>query len=634
MPDYTEHYSLKKPKQTENYDIDDVTRDNADLIDKALYEKVDKLPSKGLSTNDFTTPLLKKLNGIESGAQKNEEGTVIDNNYVHTDNNFTDAEKNKILELEQENNELSENMPWNTTSGKSLHITDSAKYSKNKLSISGDMEQEKRSGKNKFKIPASATSNGVTLTNNGDGSFTLNGTTTGIAIFNATLNNSLKAGTYTLSYKSSVALGNSFFLRVRDENMTLVNSAKPVSQVQGNGTSSVASYTTSVEAAIVAINLTQTGVTYNNVVIYAQLEEGTTATEFEQYGATPSTEFPSMPVVATGVQKIRQFGKNLISEWIENKLVNSTGGIDSNTSWNTSKPVMVESNNFITFYHKAKTGNQSLIIAEYDKNENFIKRNIQGALTTYTPYTIQTSSNTRYIRLCYDKTKNNTELMLEYNNVATGYEPYWEQIHTLNLGTTEICAIKDTNGNVVVKDRAVFRNGKWQWEKKIIKIALSSIANWQLQTNWSAVGDKTNAFYIAKPIEVASEKEVVCSHFKFVKDIWSHDVEGIYISSSLIIRLPKTVTPDVATLKTYLANNTVYAYCVRATPVYTDCTTEQSAVLDKLYNNFELQQGTNNIIVESSNGVGVNLELDCMQDLQAKLNLLEAMCVSNASQEV
>lgn len=34
-----------------------------------------------------------KLEGIEDGAQRNEAGTVVDTDYVHTDNNFSDADK-------------------------------------------------------------------------------------------------------------------------------------------------------------------------------------------------------------------------------------------------------------------------------------------------------------------------------------------------------------------------------------------------------------------------------------------------------------------------------------------------------------------------------------------------------------
>ena len=66
---------------------------------------------------------------------------------------------------------------------------------------------------------------------------------------------------------------------------------------------------------------------------------------------------------------------------------------------------------------------------------------------------------------------------------------------------------------------------------------------------------------------------------------------------------------------------------------YEDCTPEQSEVLNKLYK-LNLQQGVNNIFVESENGVTTELQLEYMQDLNSKLNQLEAMIVSNASEEV
>lgn len=64
MPDYTENYNLKKPRKSENYNIDDVTRDNADLIDKILYQKVEKVAGKDLSQNDFTDLYKKKLDAV------------------------------------------------------------------------------------------------------------------------------------------------------------------------------------------------------------------------------------------------------------------------------------------------------------------------------------------------------------------------------------------------------------------------------------------------------------------------------------------------------------------------------------------------------------------------------------------
>ena len=58
-----------------NYDIDRATNDNWKQIDTKMKElndgKVDKVTGKGLSTNDFTTTLKDKLNGIATGAQVN-----------------------------------------------------------------------------------------------------------------------------------------------------------------------------------------------------------------------------------------------------------------------------------------------------------------------------------------------------------------------------------------------------------------------------------------------------------------------------------------------------------------------------------------------------------------------------------
>lgn len=72
------------PIGDESGEIDDIVRqlqeiadtvagydDAIEQISNGLNEKVDKVPGKQLSTNDLTTELLEKLNGIEVGAQKN-----------------------------------------------------------------------------------------------------------------------------------------------------------------------------------------------------------------------------------------------------------------------------------------------------------------------------------------------------------------------------------------------------------------------------------------------------------------------------------------------------------------------------------------------------------------------------------
>lgn len=76
---------------------------------------VAQIDGKSLSTNDFTNALLEKLNGIDAGAEANvqadwsvtdnesdayiankPQNLVQDENYVHSDNNFTNALKTKL----------------------------------------------------------------------------------------------------------------------------------------------------------------------------------------------------------------------------------------------------------------------------------------------------------------------------------------------------------------------------------------------------------------------------------------------------------------------------------------------------------------------------------------------------------
>lgn len=66
MPDYTQNYNLIKPKKSENYDVEDTTNTNMDIIDTQLSNKMDKVPGKGPSTNDFTNNYKNKLDTLQN----------------------------------------------------------------------------------------------------------------------------------------------------------------------------------------------------------------------------------------------------------------------------------------------------------------------------------------------------------------------------------------------------------------------------------------------------------------------------------------------------------------------------------------------------------------------------------------
>ncbi len=93
MPNYTSKLNLIKPKKGENYDIDEVTNKNMDILDAEVGKKVNSIPGKGLSTNDFTDEFIKLIKqmanskkGVTFYPQIDEEGNISWNNDGMLDN--------------------------------------------------------------------------------------------------------------------------------------------------------------------------------------------------------------------------------------------------------------------------------------------------------------------------------------------------------------------------------------------------------------------------------------------------------------------------------------------------------------------------------------------------------------------
>lgn len=540
----------------------------------------------------------------------------------------------KVEQLQTENNELSNNMPWNATSGKSLHITDSAKYSKNKLEISGDLEQEKSiEGKNKCKTDFVNWESGDYSNTNGSKSK---------FIARIRLINLLKVEPNTTYYFNTFSDGYSFAVRGFDSAKTFTHSVGEIKNGQTYTTSNAEHY-----LGISIFNTNNYDITYsdyetlfNNSTIkpFICLDNEADKTFEEYIPNKPSTEFPSMPLVCTGAQKIKQFEDNWFNKNNISKInaVVDTSSIAANSSGKTFY-IKIEPD---TYTVSRKVIGARFVVgttANIPKvGETIIDRivNNNGSSITLT-----TSKNANYLVVyyLYNSSENEQEILdsiqIERGPKATKCKSYIEEINTLDLGTTELCAIKDINGNVVAQDRIVYKDNKWQFEKNA---AIHTIDKTLLkQTSTSTNGKyRYQYFQIKNNVATAKDKNPgVCNIFSLARDgqtyncekgftaitgVWNFYDEGETLEEFI------TKTENVDIVVTYITKEPIYEYCTSA----------QSEVLDKLYNNFKLQKGVNNIIVESENGVGVNLELEYMQDLQTKLNLLEAMCVSNASQEV
>lgn len=584
-------------------------------------------------TEDFNDNSVEKLQEFNNNAKVKKD--EYDKNAANKLNEYNENAEDLISKVEQlqtENNELSSNMPWDTTSGKFLHITDSAKYSKNKLEISGDLEQEKSiEGKNKCKTDfVNWESGDYSNTNGSKSKFTAR----------IRLINLLKVEPNTTYYFNTFSDGYSFAVRGFDSAKTFTHSVGEIKNGQTYTTSNAEHY-----LGISIFNTNNYDITYsdyetlfNNSTIkpFICLDNEADKTFEEYIPNKPSTKFPSMPLVCTGAQKIRQFEENWFNKNNISKInaVFGTSSIIANSS-GKSFYIKIEPD---TYTISRKVIGSRFVVGTTANIPKIGETIIERRVSSGSSITLTTSKNANYLVVyyLYNSSENEQEILdsiqIERGSKATEYKSYIEEINTLDLKNTELCAIKDTNGNVVAQDRATYRNGKWQWEKNIKKMVLNGTEAWKNATT-GTVNHFRGQLYVAE----SKTRNALCDKFvcrtSEAHGEWNYvllEKDSIYINIANVELSEATLNG----FKTYLSSNNVTVYYALATPEYIDCTAEQSAVLDKLYNNFALQKGTNNIIVESENGVGVNMQLDYMQDLQTRLNLLEAMCVSNASQEV
>ncbi|MCI6457185.1 MAG: hypothetical protein MSA56_05745 [Clostridium sp.] len=285
-----------------------------------------------------------------------------------------------------------------------------------------ELEQETTTGKNLWRNIPTETTDGITLTNNGDGSYTLNGTSTKNTSFYIEVN--YPAGNYTISANNPVAgTTSSFYIQAEYNggplraNLNLVNS---------NKTKSVTSTIHHI-SIVVPINLTLT-----NFVIKPQLEQGITATDFEPYTGgqpSPSPEFPMDIHTISGDNEIKVVNKNFAY------LKDGTYTKENDTA--------IINNNLITLNTSSSTGSNSYFsfgngytqtwapAGNGIKNVNDLKLTGDGGNYIATIYTNKTISGSISFRIY---TSNNRELMTNIGSYMTS---------TINISLEDGEHIKD-----------------------------------------------------------------------------------------------------------------------------------------------------------------------------------------------
>lgn len=575
--------SLVEEIETSQNGFDENVTTKTNAFNKNVTEK----------TNSFNTNATSKTNDFNTNA--NTKKTEYDNNATNKlqeyNNNSTDKLEeyntnatNKVNEfnenvdsLENELTELASQMPWNTTEiAKSIHVEDSAKYSRNKLDLFGDLTQEKREGINLLPsgVETNITENGVTFTCNGKGKYTVNGTAT-------------KDTFIYIDLKKNVTLptNETLYLHIRNNASNTLIFGIPESDNYTPVCSEINRITTSTKLnsgnKITKIYLKVVEGNTSNIELQPSIELSGDDTNFEQYGAMPSLDYPSMPQVVTGVQKIKRIGKNLlkfkngryssngiIADVIDGKII--LNGTSTSISF-IQIPFIHKFNNDVV---SLSANNDSTVGDEY---ENYSAIRVMGDIYTMAKFHNKNGTKTFTLNGEIRNITIRTGKGLTYNNFVlypqlefgqpTPYEPYKEEIINLGLGDTELCKITDENGNVVAQDNFVKTETSWKIPNKILKI------------------DSYNG----------------------------EEITRNYVSSTGGLDEGATI---------YYINN-----------IDLEITDEKLIEqLDKLYK-LSLQKGTNNIFVESENGLTTKLQLTYMQDLMSQINELKQAVVALGGNE-
>lgn len=286
----TTNLKLKKhdnpETNTEKFDIENYLNGSWDKIDKNVGE---------VNTN---------ISNINS---KNKEQ---DTNIKQLQGN-TETSSNKIVELEKELKEAQEDFYQASirgqASGEYIHVEDSSNC-RARIGIGGNSEQKMRSGKNylntlaKYKAGEKVTVDGITYIFNEDGSITCNGTADTDIIFNfSTLNLQKIDGTskklvasingeYTYTKAVTFIAYDKNFGNTKYVNLT--GSNKNYEQV----------LTDNVEYAIFRIVIYKDTIIKNRTLYLQILDKSISDLTYEQYGVSPSLDYPSkIEVVGSNV---------------------------------------------------------------------------------------------------------------------------------------------------------------------------------------------------------------------------------------------------------------------------------------------------------------------------------------------
>lgn len=582
--------------------------------DISLIKQNNSEQDKRIQSNTSKIEAINK--NIEAINNKNtEQDTNIQKNAkdIEVNQNNIKALQVENAEVKAENERLRSDIEsislLGQAEGESIDLDDSSGARFNKFGIGGNHSQETREGIQLLNIKdvADTTVNGITYSIK-NGKITLNGTSTARVdiLLYASVEGLDRSQSYAFNAIAS-NLNNLYFNTYRGGRWNDIIQ-------QHNGANKNGWVSTGYDSYYFDMNISA-GATFNNFVVTPMFCKGTTIpSNYEQYGATPSLEFPSeIKTVKDNVNEV-VCNKNLFKETSNKKEIKTAYSylISGNYMLKKGKKYAVsfDTNNnggkvylnedvlkFIgSTYDAACDGKRHTIIATaivdgYQNNRNLIKTGV--ATTDY--YDVSNISVCEYV-----------------NNSSSDFVEHQEQTITMPVQQEML------QGDYI----------DWENEKEIhkwLKVILDGTQN-LIQQNTSTDGKYRYAFNILtnfnKQVENCSllENKAYCDCLKMLgKGETNSCIEGFTVINNVL-----WIYTDGSTLdefKTKLANNQMIFYIPLASNDELDFTDEQKVVAKKIKETLHTYKNITHIY--STDEISPIMNVEYAKDLNTQNNNLQ-----------
>lgn len=542
METFENDYNEKTSSVIKN--IEDASTKSITNVENARDEALENIQNK-------STELLNNIDEAENKAIKN-----IENSGEHYQEQINtlqqeSAQQDEVLDKLNEEVDLKLTQPY-LNNNDSTHITSSDNGLLKNIVVKGNTVQNSTKGLNLINCtPKTTTINGITMVNNGDGTYTVNGTATDdfdIALAPYTTKQNIY---YTLSGCPSGGSKTTYYLDPRGYEYDT-----------GRGTTIInpnQDFSNYIRIVI------KKDVTVNNLLFKPMFNEGQTAQPFEPYTGGQPSPSPEYPQEIKAVNELSgvMCGKNLINPATvaNDYFINDQNGkLTPALKCNATDYIKIQPNT--NYYISKNPSKKGCWGAWYDKNKKHVK-----TITGDKYGTVVTSpSNAHYIRLTLNHSGTNPNFA---NNMylyrCNTDNLLFERFFGSNLNYTfqnPLYRIGD------VYDYIDFNRGKIIRNIGVITFDGSDDEGWCLSST-----QYTNniRFYttILGDSTIHLNLLVLCNKFSYIKNMQGNDLMGISYTNTLDIQLDKSnlSTQDLPGFKAWLNKNPITVVYQLATPV-------------------------------------------------------------------